>query len=210
MPEMVSVMLAEARGVRFAIGREDLTPRNLPPQRLVDDPTRWACRSRSGVGGPAQALELAPQALARAPVPTSRRHRWPGHWHDRRAVVDVAGRGDGGPDARLDRQGDLDDALAMCYERLNPIARANLRRRLGRRSIHADVAAVAQPDRKRAGLHEAHRAQPAIDTSLVGDEGISHAFKDGTADDGAVAVYGCPSPTQCVVGAKRKWRPEIE
>jgi hypothetical protein len=36
------------------------------------------------------------------------------------------------------------------------------------------VATVAQPGRKRAGLHETHRAQPAIDTRLVGGGGSSH------------------------------------
>ena len=139
-------------------------------------------RGAQASGAPAQALELAPQALARPALPPDERDHWPGLRHDRRAVVHVAGRGDGGADTRLDRPHDLDDALAIGDERLHPIARANLRRRLRRRSIHEDVAALAQPGRKRAGLHEAHRAQPAIDTRLVGGEGIGHAFQDGTRD----------------------------
>ena len=52
----------------------------------------------SGVGGPSQSLEFAPQALARPARPTHELHRWPGLRHDGRAVVHVAGRGDGGPD----------------------------------------------------------------------------------------------------------------
>ena len=69
---------------------------------------------------------------------------------------------------------DLDAALAICDERLDPIPGADFRRRLCRRSIHQDVAAVAQPGRERAGLDEAHRAQPAIDTRVIGCDGISH------------------------------------
>ena len=132
-------------------------------------------RRRSAFGSPAQALQLAPQALARPALPSDERDRWPGLPNDGWAVVHVAGRGDGGPDTRLDRPQDLDDALAIGDERLDPITRSNLRRRLRRRSIHEDVATVAQPGRERAGLHEAHRAQPAIDPRLVGGEGISHA-----------------------------------
>ena len=97
-------------------------------------------------------------------------------------MVHKAGRGDGGTDTRLDRPDDFDDAPAIGDERFNPIARTYLRRRLRGRSIHEDVAAAAQPRRKRAGLHKAHRAQPAIDTCLVGSTGISHALKDGTRD----------------------------
>ncbi len=129
-----------------------------------------------GVGGPAQALELAPQALARPALTTYKHHPWPGVRHDGRAVVHVAGRGDGRADTRLDWQYDLDDALASGDERLDPIAGANLRRRLCRGSIHEDVAAVAQPARLQAGLREAHRAQPAIDTRPVSSGAISHAF----------------------------------
>ena len=135
---------------------------------------RPCARARTRAGG----------ACSCRPSPRTERHRWPGHRHDRRAVVDVAGRGDGGPDTRLDRPDDFDDALAIGDERFNPIARTYLRRRLRRRSIHEDVAAVAQPGRKRAGLHKAHRAQPAIDTCLVGSTGISHALQDGTAETG--------------------------
>jgi hypothetical protein len=37
------------------------------------------------------------------------------------------------------------------------------------------VATVAQPARERASLHEAHSAQPAINTRLAGGGGSSHA-----------------------------------
>ncbi len=98
----------------------------------------------SGVRAPAHALELAPEALARPALPPYEHDHWPNPRHDRRAVVHKAGRGDGGPDTRLDRPHDLDDALAIGDERFNPIARTYLRRRLRRRSIHEDVAALAQ------------------------------------------------------------------
>ena len=50
-----------------------------------------------------------------------------------------------------------------------------------------DVAALAQPCRERASLHEAHRAQPAVDARLVGGGGISHAIYDPTGR-GSVAA----------------------
>ncbi len=131
--------------------------------------------TRSGARSSAQAFQLASQALARSALASDERHPWPGLRHDRRAVVDVAGRCDGGPDTRLDRPDDLDDALSIGNQRVDPITRSHLCRRLCRRSVHEDVAAVAQPGRERAGLHEAHRAQPAIDARLVGGERISHA-----------------------------------
>ena len=136
---------------------------------------------RSGVGSPAQALELAPETLARPALAAHRHGPLPDLRHDGRAVVHVAGRGDGGPHTRLDRQHDLDAAPAIGDERLDPIARANLRRRLCPRSIHKDVAALAQPGRERAGLHEAHRAQPAIDARVGGGDGICHSPYDGTS-----------------------------
>ncbi len=79
-------------------------------------------------------------------------------------------------DTRLDRPNDFDDSLAIVDERFHPITHAYLRRRLCRRSIHEDVAALAQPGRERASLHEADCAQPAIDTRRIGGEGIGHAF----------------------------------
>ena len=138
-------------------------------------------RRRSGVGSPAQALQLTPQTLARPSLAPYERDAWPGLPHDGRAVVHVAGRGDDGSDTRLDRLQDLDDALAIGDERLHPITCTYLRRRLRRRSIHENVAALAQPCREGARLHEAHSAQPAIDTDLVDGGVIGHAFKDGTA-----------------------------
>ncbi len=144
--------------------------------RLHDRRELHPDRRRSGVRSPAQALQLAPQALARTTLPSNEREPWPGLPHDGRAVVHVAGRGYGGPDTRLDRPQDLDDALTIGDEGLYPITSSYLRRRLCRRSIHEDVATVTQPGRERAGLHEAHRAQPAIDARLVGGEGLSHKF----------------------------------
>src|SRR6187549_4308755 len=120
------------------------------------EPSRSPRASRSAAASPAQALELAAQALARSALSTYEGDPRRDLWHDGRAVVHVAGRRNGGPDARLDWQHDLDDALALGDERLHPIARPNLRRRLRRRSIHDDMAGLAQPCRERTGLHEAH------------------------------------------------------
>ena len=143
-----------------------------PGRRARASPRR---ARHSLVRSPTQALKLAPQALARTALASDERHPWPGLPHDGRAVVHIARRGDGGTDTRLDRPHDLDDALAIGDERLHSIASSDLRRRLCRRSVHEDVTTVAQPGRERAGLHEAHRAQPAIDSRLVGGERISHA-----------------------------------
>ena len=130
-------------------------------------------RTGLAVGTPADALELAPETLAGSALPARGRDVRSDHRHHRRAVVDVAGRGDGGPDPRLDRPHDLDDPLAVRDERLHPIARPDLRRRLRRRSVHKDVAALARPRRQRASLHEAHSAQPAIDARLVDAEVVT-------------------------------------
>jgi hypothetical protein len=81
----------------------------------------------SGVGSPAEALELAPQTLAGSALPTRHDDVWPGFRYDRRAVVHATGRGDDGSRTRLDRPHDLDDALATRDEGLHPIACANLR-----------------------------------------------------------------------------------
>jgi hypothetical protein len=143
--------------------------------------------SGSGVGGPTQALEFAPETIAGSALPADAHHPRLGRRHDRRAVVNVAGRGGGGPDPRLDRPNDLDDALAIRDEGLHPIARANLGRRLRRQPVHEDVTALAQLRRERAGLHEAHRAQPAVDARLVGGGGISHAIYDPTGRGGVAA-----------------------
>ena len=80
----------------------------------------------SGVVGLAQALELAPETLAGPALPADWHHPRLGLRHDRRAVVQVASRGGGGPDPRLDRSHDLDDALAIRDERLHPMTCANL------------------------------------------------------------------------------------
>jgi hypothetical protein len=131
----------------------------------------------SGVGSPAQALELAPKTLAGpALAPDSHDPRSDFPHGRRRAAVHVARCGDGSSNTRLDRPHDLHTTLAIRDPRLHPIACANPRRRLGRRSIDTDVTALAQSRRKRAGLHEAHRAQPAIDACLRRGTRISHAF----------------------------------
>ena len=117
--------------IRKWTGRE-LARRNL----LID-------QAGSGVRSPcARAPTRAAGACSAGPPPVRHEH-WPSPRHDRRAVVHVAGRGDGGPDTRLDRPHDLDDALAIGDERLNPIARTYLRRRLRRRTVHEDVAGLA-------------------------------------------------------------------
>ena len=95
--------------------------------------------------------------------------------HDRRrAVVQVARRSDRCADTRLDRVHDLYDTVTIGDQRLDPVAGANLRRRLGRRPIHADVTALTESGRKRAGLHQAHRTKPAIDARLGGGAQVSH------------------------------------
>ena len=188
---------ADPRGARGARRRRPASAGLAPPRPggLFGRPSP----RRRGAGSPVvpRGQASAPlrrrsssrrQALARPALPTDEHDRWPGLRHDRRAVVHVAGRGDDGPDTRLDRPHDLDDAPAIGDERLHPIARANLRRRLRRRSIHVDVAALAQPGRERAGLHEAHGAQPAIDTRLDGGRGISHASRMARLDVGPAFI----------------------
>ena len=141
-----------------------------PPEPSDANPLR-----ASGVGRPAQALELAPEPLAR-PALTPDSHDPRSHLGDdgRRAVVLIACRGDGCPDTQLDRVHDLHDTLPIGDQGLDPVAGANLRRRLGRRPIHADVTALAQSRRKRAGLYQAHRTKPAIDARLGGCARVSH------------------------------------
>ena len=135
----------------------------------------------SGVGSPAQALELAPEPLARpALAPDSHDPR--SHLGDdrRRGVVLVARRSHGCSDTRLDRVHDLHDTVTIGDQRLDPVAGANLRRRLGQSPIHADVTALAQSRRKRAGLHQAHGTEPAIDARLGGSARVSHVDKGRT------------------------------
>ena len=132
----------------------------------------------SGVGSPAKALELAPKTLAGPALAPDGHDPRSNFSHDRRrAVVHVARCGDGSSDTRLDRSHDLHNTLAICDQRLYPIACANPRRRLCRRPIDTDVTALAQSRRKRAGLHQAHRAEPAIDACLRRGTGISHVSR---------------------------------
>jgi hypothetical protein len=138
----------------------------------------------SDVAGPAQAFQLAPETLAGSALPADGPHSRRGRSHDRRAVVHVAGGGGRGPDPRFDWPHDLDDTLAIRNAGLHPITCANLGRRLRRRSVHEDVAALAQPRRERASLHQAHRAKPAIDSRLVRSAGIRHGIHDPTGREG--------------------------
>ena len=84
-------------------------------------------RRGSGVGSPAEALELAPETLAGSALPTRHHDVWTGLRRDRRAVVHVTGRGDDGSHTRLDGPHNLDDTLAIPDAGLNTIACANLR-----------------------------------------------------------------------------------
>src|SRR6185369_12561184 len=118
---------------------------------------------------PAHSLELAAKALARTALAADRLDagrdladdRW---W----AVVDVAGDRDRRADPRLDRPHDLDDPFTFGDQRMHQVAGANLRRRLCRVAVDADVPTVAELGRQGPGLDEPHRAQPAVDPCLVG------------------------------------------
>jgi hypothetical protein len=197
---------AGAREQRFVVltqnGAEQVVRRRLggsaPPEPIDVVILGWADvvglvrssrpTSGSGVGSPAQALELAPEALARPALAADADDPRLGIRYDRRAVVHVAGHRDGGSDTRLDRPDDLDDARAVGDAGIHPIAGPDLRRRLRRHPVHEDVAALAQPGRERACLHEAHRAQPAVDARLVDSAGIGHAFKHRTGREGVAAL----------------------
>lgn len=147
----------------------------MSPGRVRCVPDRSAQLDLSGVGSPAQALELAPEPLARPALAPDSHHPRSYLGDDRRrAVVLIARRSDGCSDTRLDRVHDLHDTVTISDQRLDPVAGANLRRRLGRRPIHADVTALAQSRRKRAGLHQAHRTEPAIDARLGEGARVSH------------------------------------
>jgi hypothetical protein len=124
--------ITPARGF-FGNGRDErawprgtyLIAANATP--LQEDGADTIPNAGSGVGSPAEALELAPETLAGPALPTHGHDLWPGLRHDRRAVVHVTGRGDEGSDTRVDRPHDLDNALPIRDEGLHPIAGANLR-----------------------------------------------------------------------------------
>jgi len=146
------------------------TPGRTSPPEL---PTRTHCGPQ--VLGARRKRSSSPEPLARpALAPDSHDPR--SHLGDdrRRAVVLIARRSDGCSDTRLDRLHDLHDTVTLGDQRLDPVAGAHLRRWLGRRPIHADVTALAQSRRKRAGLHQAHRTEPAIDARLGGGARVSH------------------------------------
>ena len=118
---------------------------------------------------PPHPIELAAKALARPALATDRLDAGCDLSDDRRwAVVDVArGRGRRA-DARFDRPHDFDDPLTFGDQGMHDVAGANLCRWLCRVAVDADVPAFAQLGRDGPSLDEAHRAQPAIDSCVVG------------------------------------------
>src|SRR5688500_11265713 len=96
-------------------------PADIVSSVVYTAPDPNCVQRRGSAPGSAQALEFAPETLARSALSANQRHPLPPDLRDdRRTVVHVAGHGDGGPDARLDRPDDLDDALAIGDERLDP------------------------------------------------------------------------------------------
>jgi hypothetical protein len=124
---------------------------------------------RSARSGPPHPFELAAETLARPTFPTDRLDAG-GDLSDDRwwAVVDIARGGDGRPDARFDRPHDLDDPLAFGDERVHHVAGPDLRRWLCGVAVDEDVPAIAQLRRHRPRLDEAYRAEPAINSRVVG------------------------------------------
>src|SRR3981081_2412747 len=115
-----------------------------------------------------EAVELAPLAFGR----TATAGFAPGHawlsFHDRggRAVIDEARRRRRGPDALVDDGRHLEDALSF-HERLHAVTDLHRRRRLGRVTVHADVATAACGRRRRAARVEPDGPQPDVDPSRV-------------------------------------------
>src|SRR5690349_5758497 len=95
--------------------------------------------------GPPHAFELAAKALARPALPADRLDAGRDlSDHRRWAVVDVARGGGRRPNARLDRPDDLDDSLPFSDQGMHDVAGTDLRRRLGRVAVDADVPGFAQ------------------------------------------------------------------
>src|SRR4029079_15796402 len=95
VPRHICAAASRATRRSHVAGSERTTNGVVPNQQRMD-------AMRSGVGRSAQALPLAPQAFARAALPSYQSEPWPGLAHHGWAVVHVAGRGDVGPDPRLD------------------------------------------------------------------------------------------------------------
>jgi hypothetical protein len=127
----------------------------------------------------AEAIQLAALALRRPAAPglshgdarpsLDDRHR--------RAVVDHALCRDGCPDSLLDDGHDLKNARTP-DERVDAVADLHLRRRLGRRAVHADVPAAAGGRRLRARLVDSDGPEPDVYTGLL-DGGIVPASIEG-------------------------------
>jgi len=92
-------------------------------------------------------------------------------------VVDQALRRRGRADPLLDDGHYLEDA-GTPDERVDAVADLHLRRRLGRRAVHADVPAAAGGRRLRARLVDPDGPEPDVYTSLL-DEGIVPASTGG-------------------------------
>jgi hypothetical protein len=81
-------------------------------------------------------------------------------------VIDEARRSDWRPDSLFDDGRYLEDALAL-DERLDAVADLHLRRRLDRRSVHADMATATAGRRSRPGLVDPDGPQPLVYPSRV-------------------------------------------
>lgn len=126
-----------------------------------------------------KAIELAAFTFGRAAAAGfSHGYAWLSldHGH-RRAVVDQALRGDGRPDSLLNDGHHFQNA-GPSDERVDAVAHLHLRRRLGRRAVHADVPAAAGGRRLRARLVDPDGPEPDVYTGPF-DGGIVPASTDG-------------------------------
>jgi hypothetical protein len=126
----------------------------------------------------AEAIQLAALALRRPAAPGLSHGDTRLSLDDRngRTVVDHALRRDGCPDSLLDDGHDLKNARTP-DERVDAVADLHLRRRLGRRAVHADVPAAAGGRRLRARLVDPDGPEPDVYTRLL-DGGIVPASTD--------------------------------
>jgi hypothetical protein len=116
----------------------------------------------------AEAIQLAALALRRPAAPGLSHGDARLSLHDRRgrAVIDQALRGYRRTDSLLDDRHDFENARTP-RERVDPVAHLHLRRRLGRRSVHANVAATAGGRRLRTGLIDPDGPQPDVYPGFV-------------------------------------------